>query len=637
MSADGLFIGETPWFQQPSEDGLPEGRSSLAQHLQAAVDALERSPAEMARRQNILFCTELYMGRPLGDLYQLSMSGYDRNPNWDPEELTFNLVYAIVNTIRNRVCSFRPRAQFLPNGGDYQVQRGARDMTDISDAWAHKNKYQVEASLQFRDLLIGDGGVLKIDDAGDEVTLARFPEWEFLFDEVEGRYRKPECAYHVTYLPVEQAAEKYQLPVARLASASVSSPMGIVYGGSGRNQVRIIQAWKRGPDNGRTALIAGDCLIPGSDRPWKYDGWPLVINTFDEGQIGIWGTGAAAALVDLQLELNDVHAQIREGHRMSSMQRIAIQENDAAPTKITNAVVAIDRYKNAPPTYSTPAPVNAGWFQYADYLTKKGYETLGISPYIAAGVKQPGTTSALAIQESTELQQDRLALLSQMWETTVVDVGEWWRRLQGDLIREGRDAPSFRSVRRGAYHELAFPDPAAEFEIRVYPSSIFGSTVAGRLERANFLIDKGWLTREDAMRAADVPDLSPIIDLQLAQQYAMEKIVDDILEKGKYVTPPPYINAATLFAYARNRYLLAFASEANYPVTNMGQLSKLIDAIDPTKPLPGVAQAQLPAPADAMGQGAAVPGPTGAPPPGPPPGPQVPTGEPAAAPASMPQ
>lgn len=582
----------------------------------------------MSRRNDILFYTELYMGRPLGDLYQLSMSGYERNPLWNSEDITFNICYAIVNAIRNRICSFRPRAQFLPNGGDYRVNRAARDKTDMSDAWAHKNKYQEEASLMFRDLLIGDGGVLKVDDSGDEVTVARYPEWEFLFDEVESRYRRPDCAYHVTYLPIEQASAMYRIPMDKLRESSISSPSGIVYGGSmPRTQIRIVHAWKRGPE-GRTILVCGNHIVAGSDRKWKYDGWPLITRTFDEGQIGFWGTGAVSQLVDLQLEINDAYQRIREGHQKTAMQLIALQENEEAPSKLNNANTQIVRFKNQAPVFAPIAPISPQWFQYVDHMKGLGYETLGVSPQIAAGVKPAGLTAAVAIQESTELQQDRLALLSQLWEGTVVDVAEWWNRLTKDLIRDGRAQKiTFRAVKRGSFSELAFPSPGegeedVEEEIRVYPSSIFGATVAGRLERANFLIDKGWLSREDAMRAADVPDLSPIVDLQLAPQYCMESIVDDILEEGRYQTPPPYLDAQTLFTYARQRYLLAFSSKANYPMQHMALLSKLIDAVDPDKLAPAVAQQMLP-PQVAAPPGApmptspipqATPMPTGAPP-----------------------
>lgn len=609
-------------------------RTALAQGVGAAVDQLERSPREANRRDNLLYWHELYLGRKLGDLYSLDSQSRERV--FDDSELVFNLCYSIVCTIRNRVCSFRPRAQFLPNGGDYKDRRIAREQTDMSDAWAHKVKYQDEASFMFRDLTIGDGGVLKlgIDGTGDRrfVDLGRYPAWEFLFDEVESIYRRPECAYHVTYLPIEKAAAKYSIEVDKLHSSIVSAPMGIRYGGSDRNMVRLAECWRSDLDKGRHVAVVGNVVTV--DEDWKYDGPPLIVRSFDEGIIGRWGTGAIEMIADLQLELNECHQRFREGHAMSAIQRIAIQESDTTPTKISNESIAVDKYKNTPPVYQAVIPMAKEWFEYAEFLKKEGYETLGISPFIAAGVKQPGTTSALAIQESTELQQDRLALLSQLWEGMVVESAEWWDRLSARLVAAGVPQ-SFRSVQRGAYRELKFPegDPLTRREVRVYPSSIFGSTLAGRLERANYLIDKGWLSREDAMKVADVPDLSPVIDLELAPSYAMEKVVDDILEAGAYQQPPPYLDAGALFGYARKRYLLAF-STGEWPAAHMSQLSKLIDAVEPKPPAPpalGMAPPPMPGPT-------AVPMPPGlgGPPPGGPAGPQIPIPPPAGAPAPSP-
>lgn len=585
----------------------------LANAVSTAVDQIERSPSEQRRRDNLLYWNELYLGRPVGDLYSIASTQRDRV--FDSEELVFNLCYSIVCTIRNRVCSFRPRAQFLPNGGDYKDRRIAREETDMSDAWAHKVRYQDEASLMFRDLTIGDGGVLKLgidgEGPGRTVDLSRYPAWEFLFDEVESIYRRPECGYHVTYLPIEQTATKYGIEASQLSSAIVSAPQGIRYSND-RSLIRIAECWRNGPSDGRRVVVVGSNII--ADDEWKYDAPPLVIRSFDEGIIGRWGTGAIEAIRDIQLELNECHRRIKSGHALSSTQRIAVQDSEAAPTKITDAEVAIDRYTNAAPTYSTIPPMDEGWFTYAEYLKKLGYETLGISPFIAAGVKQPGLVAARAIQESTELQQDRLALLSQTWEGMVVETAEWWDRFSAQLQAEGI-SQSYRSVQRGAFKELHFPGGDLRREVRVYPSSIFGSTIAGRLERANYLIDKGWLSKEEAMKVSDVPDLSPVVDLQLAESYAMEKVCDDVLETGVYAQPPPYIDAIKLFGYARQRYLLAF-STGEFPAAHMSQLAKLIDAVEPLDAPPP------------PGDGAPTP-PPGGPPPGaggPPPGPQIPIG-----------
>jgi hypothetical protein len=611
-------LSSTPWFKHPqtSADSGSDSqdtalaRMQLATDVNTAVDQIERSPTEARRRENLLFWYELYLGRKIGDLYSIDSAARERV--WDRDDLVFNLCYAIVCTIRNRICSFRPRAQFLPNDGDFRDGRVAREQTDMSDAWARKVRWQDEASLMFRDVIIGDGGVLKMGIEGKgsrrRVDLGRYPPWEFLFDEVESIYRKPECGYHVTYIPIENAAATYGLSVAQLSSGIVSAPTGIRYNND-RNLVRRVEAWRNGPDEGRRVVTIGQQTV--ADDDWPYDGPPLVTRTFDEGIIGKWGAGAVEVIRDLQLELNETHTRMKEGHAMTAMQRIAVQESEDAPSKVTNATIAIDRYKNQPPTYGPVTPMDDGWFKYAEYLKKLGYETLGISPFIAAGVKQPGTTSALAIQESTELQQDRLALLSQSWEGMVVDTGEWWDRLNAELVSQGVPQ-TYRAIRFGASRELKFPEGDMRREVRVYPSSIFGSTYSGRLERAQYLIDKQWLSREDAMRVADVPDLSPVIDQQLAEAYAMEKICDDILETGQYVQPPPYLDAAQLFTYARKRWLLAWTTE-RFPEEHLAQLSKLIDAIKPK------AEAAPPGPPGILG---ALP--PGMPLPPPPPGMQLP-------------
>lgn len=617
-----------PWFKRapvaPGADGHEEqaAQQQLAQDVNTAIDQIERSPSEQRRRDNLLYWNELYLGRQIGDLYSIASTSRDRV--FDAEELVFNLCYSIVCTIRNRICSFRPRAQFLPNGGDFRDGRIAREQTDMSDSWARKVRYQDEASLMFRDLTIGDGGVLKLGIDGDGVNrtvdLGRYPAWEFLFDEVESIYRKPECAYHVTYLPIEQASAQYGIPTMQLETALVSAPQGIRYSND-RSLVRLAECWRNGPQEGRRTLVIGSNVV--ADEDWPYDGPPLVIRTFDEGVIGRWGSGAVEAIVDIQLELNECHQRMKSGHRLSSMQRIAVQESEAAPTKVTNADIAIDRFRNQPPTYSTIPPIDKGWFDYAEYLKKLGYETLGISPFIAAGVKQPGLVAARAIQESTELQQDRLALLSQTWEGIVVDVAEWWDRLSAKLRKEGV-TNKYRTTKFGAFQELEFPDGDLRREVRVYPSSIFGSTYAGRVERAQYLIDKGWLSKEDAMRVADVPDLSPIVDQQLAESYAMEKTCDDILETGEYVQPPPYLDAKVFWPYARKRYLLAWVTK-RFPEAHLSQLSKLIDAIEPkAPPLPPMPFNGAPAPVPMpMGPGGPMPPPgpipIEAPPGGPPP------------------
>src|SRR5688572_29221439 len=141
---------------------------------------------------------ELFLGTKLSSLYQLNGVDMTNGILKPDQQIAFNICYSITNTIHNRICSFRTRAQFLPDGGEYKARRSARDMTELSDAWAHHENYYKEAQMAERDLMSGDGGVLKAYIANDnpeaktaDVKMSRFPSWEFYFDEADSIYGEP--------------------------------------------------------------------------------------------------------------------------------------------------------------------------------------------------------------------------------------------------------------------------------------------------------------------------------------------------------------------------------------------------------------------------------------------------------------
>lgn len=571
-------MAATPWFK--------ETRDRLANALIDQVTRMEMSPLESKRRQNLLYDLELYLGQRLSSLYQVQ--GDDGARLWDPEQLVFNVCYSLTNTVRNRICSFRPRAQFLPDGADYKIRMGARDITEMSDAWAEAEMYQDEASLAFRDLITGDGGVYKLWIDGATVKGARFPSWEFYFDEGESIYGQPECAYHVRYMPVEQAAEEYKVDESLLRSQAVTTPPSIIYI-TNRELVRLVEAWQRASRDddgnlvpGKHVTMAGKTILTKEGQEaWQYDGFPLIKKVFDERPVGTWGTGGVTMLRSIQLELNEQQRTFREAHHLSSNKVIQMQQNEEAPSKLTNDYISIIRYMNQPAQIDTPPALNAEAYQYVEMLQKQAYDTWGVSQFIAAGQKQPGLNAAVAIREASDLQTDRLALLSQRWEDMRVEAAGWWWKFTKELAKRGM-SPKWRAVTRGVWRELTLENADAEYEIRRFPTSVFGQTVAARLQRATELIQGGFLSKEDALKGLDIPDLSPLIDLTLAEPYAMEAICDSILNDGKYVTPDPYIDPKNMYGYARARYLRAMYDGSNYPPERLSDMRRLIDSLQDT-------------------------------------------------------
>lgn len=582
----------TPWFtieRGSSEEEKKRQARILGQAVQDQVAYLEGTPLESTRRQNLLYDLELYLGTKLTSLYQVNGDGYERL--WKPEDLVFNVCYSVVNNIRARVCSFRPRAEFLPMNGDYLADRTSKDRTEMSDAWADKVKYQREASLAFRDMLTGDGGVCKAYIEGDAVKFARFPSWEFLFDEAESIYGEPECGYHVTYLPLELAAQRFKIDEQELRAQTVTAPPGIVYF-TNRLLVRVVDAYQSGPD-GRHVICVGN--IVQLDDPWEWDSPPFIMGRFDERSVGMWGTGAITPIRSIQLEINEFSQAAREAHYLSSLQVWQIPDGESGPSKVSNARVRIERFKNQASNVINPPPLHADWYQYFKILEEQAYKVIGISQFLAAGVKQPGIDSGEGIRESVEIQQDRLAMCSQVWEEMRVDAAEWWWRLTRKLGQK----PEWKVISRGTWRKITEHDYDAECQIRKFATSFFGQTMSARYQKVLEAMKEGLLDRENAMKAMDIPDLQPITDVVLAEQYAMQDVCDGILEDGEYQSPDPQIDPLKLEGYARARYLLATRRDANYPEKNLALMRRFLEAVKLAADAARSAQSQPAAPAGA--------------------------------------
>ena len=588
------------WYDigEPAKRGdMPNAASpeslELARTLQSYVGDREEGITETQRRANALNNWELYMGLKLTSLYQLGNMGYERL--WNADSLYFNVCKSIVDSVRNRICSFRPRAEFLPDGGDHLAAKAAEDMQGMCDAAHEEMRWQQQASLAFRDALIADGGVLKhsVNENGKAVA-ERFPSWEFIYDDADSIYGRPRCVYHVQYLPKESAQQKFKLSETEMTQAPMQNPPGVVYWPS-REVIRCVEGWaaaigEEGDDDyipGRHVIVIGNTVK--LDEAWEWEDLPVEPVVADEGIVGMWGVGVITPIRGLQIELYNEQALLTAAHQAASSLIILLQNDEAAPQKLDNDYAKIVRYTNNPPQVINPAAVNPERYQYLELLKKQAYETIGVSQFIAAGQKQAGLNSAVAIREATELQSDRLALYSQMWEQLSARSAKWWWRLTRREAQITKRKPNWVVVTEKTWRKMTFDDLTSEYHIRPFPSSLFGNSMAAKVEKAQELIQQGMLTKEDALRVLRLPDLSPVVDLQLAQSYLMESTVDHILRDGKYTAPNPYVDPVAFGNYAKNRYMLAEAQGSDYPEENLALLRRFVDACTPTQQ---VAQAQ---------------------------------------------
>src|SRR6185369_16633411 len=95
-----------------------EDPEEIASSLQSTVSTLDASPYEANRRRAMCDDLGLFHGEAISNLYQVAT--YEGALRSRQDLIAFNVCYSIISTIINRICSFRVRAQFLPNGGDHK-------------------------------------------------------------------------------------------------------------------------------------------------------------------------------------------------------------------------------------------------------------------------------------------------------------------------------------------------------------------------------------------------------------------------------------------------------------------------------------------------------------------------------------
>jgi hypothetical protein len=264
---------------------------------------------------------------------------------------------------------------------------------------------------------------------------------------------------------------------------------------------------------------------------------------------------------------------------MSSLQVWQTPADEDGPSKINNANVRQERFKARPSIVVNPPPMGPEAYQWSKLLREEGYNTIGVSQFIAAGIKQPQTSSGAAIDATSELQTDRTALLSQLWETENNHVDKWWYRLTRQAAQEGVKF-KWKAINEGAWKELTFGDPEMEWLCKPQPTSVFGQTVGARLTKATELLKANAIDVEEWRMAVGIPDLKPITDLRDAARLNMQRRVDRILEKNDLRMPGPYVDPQKMYDYAVARWHLADADEGKYPAANMASLAKLIDAME---------------------------------------------------------
>lgn len=598
------------------------------------VEAKRIEHEQAPQREEWRIYGSLYAGKELSNLYQFGTAPSADLPlfNVGGHAVSFNVCASCVDTVGAKVSKNRPRVMFMTDGGNWSEVRRAKGLTKFTDGMFYEGDvYEGVSQPAFRDACVFAGGVGMplLDPFDAKVTAERVLPFELLVDEVEALYGAPRSMYRVKHVARDVVAEwlgrKDAEKRARIMDARTVDPANQAFGRN-TDQIAVYEGWHLPPGGGvkgvHVIAIDGCTLL---HEPWTRQYFPPVVFRWKTLPTGFWGQSLVSELAGLQFEMNSLLAKIRRSHKLASGFKWAVERgSQVIPDHLTNEDGAVVSFVGQAPQAFTIQAIHPEVYQWVQAIYDKAFERAGVSK-LSAGAKKPeGLDAAVALREYHDIEDQRFVVQGQAFENFHLQLA----RRMIDLAREAYEnnkalrtkAPGSKLLEQIAWKDVALDEDL--FEMRPFPTSILPTTPAAKMQRVQEMIESGMLPREQGLMLLDMPDLEGAVSLQTAAIRDVERVLETILDKGRYETPEPHMDLALAVKMAHSAFLRARAENA--PEKRLDLLLRFIDEADsmqkeitpPAAPMPmpppGMPGAAPPLPGTpSMGAAAAPPLPPG--------------------------
>lgn len=596
-----------------------KSQKELAQQLLDTAGFLKEQ--QQYRQRQASLHARMYGNIPLQGLAGSSLTKINQPTNLPVDRPTMNVVQSCVDTLVSRLTQSKPKPLFLTDGGDYRARTLAKQMNDFIAGELHQTGAYELAVRQLRDAAVIGDGLLKVIETNDaKVGLERVLATELLVDANDGFYGAPRTMYQLKLIDRSVAMALHENAKAAISKAEQAYPDA--NGDSERtaaDQIMIVEAWhlpsgltkdsegNELPHDGRhvIATTAGVLL----DEPYASDDFPFVKLPYSERLVGYWSQGLPEQLMGTQVEINKLLVTISRSISLVGVPRVFVEDGSkVVKAHLNNEVGSIVTYRGTKPEYEVAPCVPAELYAQLQRLVDYAYQQSGISALSATSQKPAGLNSGEAIRSYDDLQSDRFAVLNKRYDEVFV-------KLAYKIIEKASEI-----AKRDGKYETVYPNkdglkqinlPEAEmlakdpFVIQCFDSNALPKDPAGRKQAIVEDMQSGILSLQEGRRLLNYSDLEQDDKLAMAAEERILKILDGIVEDGKFEPPDSFIDIQTAKTKVTQYYNLYVAQGLEESRAEMlrdwqAQLLELEKAAMPPQPMgmPG-------APA---GPGSGVPG-----------------------------
>jgi hypothetical protein len=554
------------------------------------------------RQRQLSVDVRLYSGLSVYTYAGSNSSKMDRTRTLPEDRPTFNLIQSCVDTLVARMGQTRPQPKFLTDNADYKQRHLAQQLNQfVLGEFDQTGAYDLAVKM-LRDCLVMGTGCLKVcEDENNKVALDRVMITDLFVDDNDSINGKPQ---QLIQLKLVDRDRLLAMSPKRAQKAIETTPNSYPDNSpdSGRttsDQVLVIEAWKLpagtkgkpGYSPGRHAIVTvGGVTL---DEEWHNKEFPFVFMNYSDPFLGFFGQGIATQLFGTQLALNRILYTIARSITLVGVPRIFIdQSSKVVKAHQNNEIGVIITYSGTKPSYEV-APCNAPeLYSERDKLISYGYQQTGVSALQATSEKPDGLDSGAAIRSYDDIANDRFSTLSRKWTNVFKDLAYMITDKAKEICeREGKYQtvyPNKDGTKEIDLPAMKFLDNP--FVIQCFDESDLPRTPAGRIQTITEQVQAGMLTLKEGRRLMRFPDLEQNERLDNASEERIFKLLDDIVEEGKYTQPDEFLDlqlATQLTVNYINLYLAANLEESKADMLRdfFTQVQTLIQAATPP-PMP---------------------------------------------------
>lgn len=520
-------------------------KAGVADAVHATANFLRQNQQYRYRQASIF--ARLYANLPVHSWFG-TMNKMATGPAMPTDRPTFNLVQACTDTLNSRLTQARPRPYFLTDGGDWRKRQLAKRLNEFSYGEFHSiNAYKLGEQV-LRDAEVFGTGCLKIFEKNGRCAAERTLLTDLLVDEVDAMFGKPTQLLQLMLVDRSRLADMFPDHKAAIMSAP-----GGTFDGSSQSQDSIadtviaVEAWhlRSGPEaNDGRHVIAIPGVLLCDEQKAPLDRFPFVFLHYAPRALGFWAQGLAEQLMGTQIELNRLLITTSRAINLVGVPRVFVEDGSAVvKAHLNNDVGTIVTFRGTKPSYEVAPCMPQEVYAQMERLIQYGFQQSGVSAMAATSQKPAGLNSGEAIRNYDDLQTDRFNTLAKRYEQFYLDLDYQLISL-AQCIQKREGKYTTRSPGKSSIKEIELP---ADFDhddyvIECYPVSSLPKDPAGRMQKITEMMQAGILSPAEGRRLLDFPDLEQIERLANAPEERIYKVLDEIVENGKYTPPDPSFN-----------------------------------------------------------------------------------------------